>query len=105
MGLANSIARFNRQRARQRQTCWPVTLTASDFHSGGRPLDATKSATHLGRRLNDQGTGWVQSALATFSFAAAGAYLPEIGSEFTLTKYAVASEVRTIWRCFDLIRS
>lgn len=88
--------------ARSRASIWGVTLTVP---GGARLEKIAKSPTKITRVQNEQMTGWVQRAEATFNFPASGSYKPTIGAEFTIIASATADEVSTVWRCFDLVRT
>lgn len=95
------MQRFAAQASRERQQIWRVTVTATGINSS---FSGAKSPTQLSRVPQEQGGGWVQRAIATFNFPVVGTFRPEIGTEITIASYVTASEIGSVWRCFDLTR-
>jgi hypothetical protein len=96
-----SVQTFASQAAAQRRELWPATVTLAD----NSVVSVAKSPTKISRIEQEQGAGFVQRAVATFSFDAGGTFVPDIGAKFTLTTAPIASEVDTVWKCFDLQRA
>jgi hypothetical protein len=102
MSFASQTARFNAQASRHRAECYPCTVTAAGV---AEPIACAKSPTKITRLANEQGTGFVQRAIAVFAFPASGEFAPSIGSEWTIATCSTASEVGTAWRCFEFTRA
>lgn len=98
MSFAGPMRTFAAIAARVRAEVWPVTVAVP----GGAQVAIAKSATKVNRRRDEQGAGWIQSAIATFNFPASGAFVPQIGNEWEITESETAAEVGTVWRCFDI---
>jgi len=97
-----SLVRFNRTATKTRRGNYPAQVTVST----GAVLCVAKLPTQVTRVPQEQGTGWVQEAVATYLFPGTGTFTPTIGCEFTLTTSDDSTdEEGTTWRCRELKRS
>lgn len=98
----DSLVRFNRTAGKVRRGNYAVEITLAS----GTLLACAKTPTQINRVPQEQGTGWVQEAVATFLFLASANFTPTIGVEFTLTTSPDSTdEEGTTWRCRELKRS
>ena len=97
-----SLVRFNRTASQTRRGNYPAQVTLAS----GAIVCCAKLPTQITRVPQEQGTGWVQEAVATFLFSSTGTFTPTIGCEFTLTTSEDSpDEVSTVWRCRELKRA